>query len=177
MTVTSLLRKKEPLIQIMVAERCSDPNLRDDALQEGRISIWRESQRGRARTDAYLHTAARTAITHALTRDLWTGRPEGRTAKPVDPMRRPRDSLDALAYDATGGTEPDPMAHHQAEVARAVSALPLEGRQYCFLRFWQGHTNPEAASRLNTNAKTLQNRWLRDYRPALAARLQHLEAA
>lgn len=83
------------LYYAMAREHVDDPNLWDDCVQEAAIHVWRLRNRGLEHPDSYYHQAARRRIREVATRQTWTGY-EGRHGRPIDPLRRAHDSLDAI---------------------------------------------------------------------------------
>lgn len=79
----------------MVAEQVADRNLWDDLVQEAAIHVWRLRRRGGEHTEAYYRKAARMRIRECASRQTWLGH-TGRQGVPIDPLRRPHDSLDRI---------------------------------------------------------------------------------
>lgn len=86
------------LYYAMVKEHVDDRNLWDDCVQEAAIHVWRLQQRGIEHPDSYYHQAARRRIKEVAKRQTWLGHTGQRgPAHPIDPLRRPHDSLDQMA--------------------------------------------------------------------------------
>lgn len=83
------------LYYAMAREFVRNPSLWDDCVQEAAIHVWRLQQRGLEHSPGYYHKAARRRIQEVSQRQTWTGH-SGRNGKPIDPLRRPHDSLDVL---------------------------------------------------------------------------------
>jgi DNA-directed RNA polymerase specialized sigma24 family protein len=79
----------------MAKDYVSDRSLWDDCVQEARIHVWKLRQRGVPRTEAYYNKAARNRIINMGSRQTWLGH-SGHHGYPVDPLRRPHDSLDLM---------------------------------------------------------------------------------
>ena len=83
------------LYYTMAREFVDDRNLWDDCVQEAAIHVWRLHQRGGDHTPAFYHKAARRRIQEVSQRQTWLGH-SGKHGKPIDPLRRPHDSLDEM---------------------------------------------------------------------------------
>lgn len=83
------------LYYAMAREHVDDPNLWDDCVQEAAIHVWRLQRRGIDHPPRYYHLAARRRIKEVAKRGTWTGY-TSQQGRPVDPLRRPHSSLDAM---------------------------------------------------------------------------------
>lgn len=83
------------LYYAMAKEFVDDKSMWDDCVQEAAIHVWRLQQRGEDHSPAYYNKAARTRIKEVATRQTWFGH-TGRRGVPIDPLRRPHDSLDYM---------------------------------------------------------------------------------
>lgn len=95
-----------PLYYAMAAEHVDDRSIWDDCVQEAAIHVWRLQQRGLDHPPRYYHLAARRRIKEVAKRGTWTGH-TGRHGRPMDPLRRPHDSLDAMFETTSTHGEPD----------------------------------------------------------------------
>ena len=87
--------------------------------------------------------------------------------------------VDALGADVFGGVHAlsgVEMAYHEGQITQALAALDPEHREYVYLRFWGGWTQPEIAEALGTTKSTVDGWWNRIIRPALRTELAHLGA-
>lgn len=173
------IREKERLLQIQVSERNSDTNVRDDLIQEARITVWRVLSKRPDASPAYVHASTGKRVVELVTRGhQWFGM-EGRQGLERDPLRRiDRDSFDDPDF-AIGATSPDvldlvAMAYHEGEILEALRTLPTEQRTYVVLRFWGGWTHNELRTVMHMNSLKMHALWDQEIRPALAARLNHL---
>src|SRR5690242_6126383 len=82
------------LYYAMVAEHVDDKSIWDDCAQEAAIKVWQLERRG-GYAPGQLHRAARRRIHEVATRQTWLGH-TGTHGKPIDPLRRSHDSLDAI---------------------------------------------------------------------------------
>ena len=172
---------RQRLLEIQASERgVSDPGMRDDLIQEGRIKIWDVLMR---EPDAagLLSVATKRRMMKLVTQETtWFGQ-EGRQGLERDPLRRSWDStdrddddtppLEIVAADILSGVE---LAYHAGEIAEAINALPEKHREYVVLRFWGGLTNPEIAAIQEVNSGNMARTWNQAIRPVLAERLEHL---
>lgn len=181
LSVNEVLAAKDRLFQIMVSERSTDPNIRDDVLQEARIVAWKilASPRNFDNRDAYLHAAARMRISEVAERQAWTGHTR-KTGQPVDPLRRAdKVSYDQLAEagvvliaaDVLYGVE---VAYHYGQVHEAIRALPAQHRDFVYQKFWLGLTEPELAAAHDRSVATVSRWWVNEIRPVLRTRLLHM---
>lgn len=92
---TSLGLPEAPLFYAIAKQYVDDPNLWDDCVQEAAIHVWRLRERGEDHAPAYYNKAARLRIREVASRQLFFGHP-GRRNYPIDPLRRPHDSLDEI---------------------------------------------------------------------------------
>lgn len=102
-TAASIGLPDAALYYAMAKEHVDDPGMWDDCVQEAAIHVWRLQQRGGDHTLAYYHRSARRRIQEVAKRQTWTGH-GGKNGKPIDPLRRPHDSLDQM-YESTRNQE------------------------------------------------------------------------
>lgn len=88
------------LFYAMARDHVDDRNIWDDCVQEAAIHVWRLKQRGEDHPPAYYHKAARMRIKEVAMRQTWLGH-TGRRGVPIDPLRRPHDSLDFMREQET----------------------------------------------------------------------------
>lgn len=185
LTPAEIVAMHEPLAKTIAYERATSDAPAEDLAQEARIRIWELAQRKAGQNDdlrGLASVAMRRRVQEVVSRQTWTGyeKAGGRTAG-ADPLRRPRESMDAIiealgadifgGADALSGVE---MAYHEGEILRALCDLTPQHRTYVFLRFWGGATNPEIAEEMGTTMSMVNNWWNRSIRPALATSLAHL---
>lgn len=87
------------LYYAMVKEHVEDRSMWDDCVQEAAIHVWRLQQRGQDHPPAWYWKAARRRIKEVATRQTWTGY-ESKRGHPIDPLRRPHSSLDAMLHES-----------------------------------------------------------------------------
>lgn len=87
----------DSLLKSMVLEHVNDRSWDDDLIQEARIHVWRVQSKKPGRSRAWYNKCARTRIREVAKRQTFTGH-SGRRGYPMDPLRRPHDSLDEI-YD------------------------------------------------------------------------------
>jgi hypothetical protein len=83
------------LFYAMAKQFVDDRNIWDDCVQEAAIHVWRLQQRGVEHPPAYYRKAARLRICEVAKRQTWFGY-ESHRGHPIDPLRRPHDSLDQI---------------------------------------------------------------------------------
>lgn len=170
--------EKQRLIEIQVSERNQDVNLREDLIQEARITVWKVLEKRPDAPGAYIHASTAKRIAEVLRGGTMTGQPTNQ-GKPRDPIRRKdRDSFDdpeflvgASAPDVLGAVE---MAYHEGQILDAIRALPPRYQEYVILRFWAGWTPGELAPVIGVKATNQARMWKEAIRPVLAERLAHL---
>lgn len=86
----------------MASEIVEDKALFDDAVQEGIIQVWKVLSVKPDATRGYVHKAMRRRIREICVRQTFTGH-TGKHNHPIDPLRKPHDSVEALSVD---GWEP-----------------------------------------------------------------------
>lgn len=179
--IEEIVRRKERFTQILVSERVRDTNLRDDVLNEVRITIWRVLSKRPDAPDAYIHAAMKMRITEVMTRGVWTGM-EGHRGMEIDPIRRTdRDSLDDPDWDvvvrADDVIEKVLMAYHDGEILDAIRALPRAHQEYVVQRFWGGLTHAEIRALATKPLRDYSELWTERIRPRLREQLHHLQEA
>jgi RNA polymerase sigma factor (sigma-70 family) len=178
--VSEVLKRKQALFEIMMAERGIAPSAWDDTLQEARIAAWRALGREHD-TDAYVHQAARWRIGEVRDRQNWTGHTR-RLGQPVDPLRRADTlSLDAildvgLIMMAEEILDRVVLAYHHGEILQAICDLEPRQRAYVILRFWGGLPDSKIAAEVGRSKATLQRDWSLARRQ-LRTKLAHLAGA
>lgn len=85
----------DKLFYRMAKELVYDRALWDDVVQEARIHDWRIRTTRPGMSDRWYHKCARRKISEVSRRQTWTGYVSHR-GHPIDPLRRPHESLDQL---------------------------------------------------------------------------------
>lgn len=159
------------------------PHMREDATQEGLIAGWEASKVNAS--DAYVKKAIRNAIHDCVVRNRSTGseRPSGHhfvtEALPLTvegaygPMLVTDVADESTRIDMADAEVPD----LRTAVRGAVSALPQDDRLHVYLRFWQGFTARQVATRMGTTEARTAGHWNTKIRPALVAELSHMRSA
>lgn len=176
--IEEVIRAKERLLQIQVSERNRDAAIRDDLINEARITVWQVLEKRPDASPAYVHTASANRITKIVSGATWFGM-EGRQGLERDPLRRTeRDSFDdpdflveASAPDIFEGLL---MAYHEGEILDAIRALQPNHQAYVILRFWGGWTAGEMAEVIGVKNINQARMWTDSIQPVLAERLAHL---
>jgi DNA-directed RNA polymerase specialized sigma24 family protein len=177
-----VIREKERLLQIQVSERNRDAAIREDLIQEARITLWRVLERKPDAAPAYLHASTAQRLTELVTRGYqWFGM-TGRQGLERDPLRRvDRDSFDDPGFlvQATAPEVLDSilMGYHEGEILDVIRALPRAHQVYVILRFWGGWTHNELRTVLMMNSMRMHAMWGEDIQPVLAERLAYLVEA
>lgn len=83
----------DSLLTSMALEISHDRSMDDDLIQEARIHVWLVQQRKPGMSRAFYNKCARTRIAEVSKRQTFTGH-TGKRGVPIDPLRRPHDSLD-----------------------------------------------------------------------------------
>lgn len=171
------IKERDRLIQIQVSEQSRDTGIRDDLINEARLTVW-EVLSKKPDATGLLSVATRRRINELVQRgQRWTGM-DTKHGHPVDPLRRPHETTDdedhpviVEAADLLSGVE---MAYHHGEILDAIRSLPRAHQEYVILRFWSGYTNPEIAAIQQVNATNLSRTWIQVIQPVLKQRLGHL---
>ena len=174
----ALILEKERLLQIQVSERNRDPNLRDDLINEARITVWRVLEKHPDASPAYVHTSSGNRIKEIVSGGIWFGM-QGRQGLERDPLRRSeRDSLDDPDF-LIEASSPDVMddllmAYHEGEILEAIRSLPPNHQAYVILRFWGGWRAGEMEPVVGVKSINQSRMWKDSIQPVLAERLKHL---
>jgi len=168
----------ERLLKLKAAERNRIPEFWDDVLQEGRIVQWQVMEKRPEAAPAYISASMSNRIQKVINRQTWTGY-ESRHGRPTDPIRRKdRDSFDDPDFHtvASAAETLDKVifAYHHGEILQALNSLTERQREYVYLRFWQGLTNPEIAARFEMSRSAVEREWNTKTKPALLEQLEHL---
>lgn len=171
------IRERDRLIQIQVSEQSRDGSIRDDLINEARLTVWKVLCEKPDAT-GLLSVATKRRIGELVQRgQRWTGM-ETKHGHPIDPLRRPHETVDdedhpvvVEAADVLSGVE---MAYHEGEILDAIRSLEPRHQAYVILRFWGGYTNPEIAAIQSVGVGNMSRTWTTVIQPALAERLQHL---
>lgn len=175
------IRERDRLLHIQASELgVSDPGMRDDLVQEGRIKLWDVLVREPDAKGLLSVATKRRMMRLATGATTWTGQ-AGRQGLERDPLRRTWDTTDdqdwPLLIEGPGLAEGVELAYHHGELAHALNALPKRHREYVVLRFWGGLSNAEIAALQDVNPSNVARTWTEVIRPALVAHLSHLENA
>lgn len=180
LTVTERIEQLDRLNRIRAAEHAHPQAESDDLTQEGRIVVWEVASKRPESTREYLSAAAAMRIREVANRQTWTGHTRAH-GQPTDPLRnRAKESLDDPDYtliealQAPAWLAAAELAYHHGEILDAINALPPAHRDYVYLRFWGGYSNPEIAPLIQRDAGNLARMWTHSIAPALAAQLAHL---
>jgi RNA polymerase sigma factor (sigma-70 family) len=186
LTPAELVAMHEPLAKVIASEWQTPDAPYEDLLQENRIKIWQlaEAKAGnRSDLRGLASVAMRRRSSEIAARQTWTGY-ESQHGRPTDPLRSPRESMEAIveavgtdvfgAVDAMDGVE---LAYHEGQILRALASLAPRHREYVYLRFWGGWTNPEIAETMGTTKSAVNSWWNAYIRPSLASSLRHLVEA
>lgn len=178
------LLDNERLLKLKTADRMRSNDVSrdiwDDVLQEGRIVQWEVLKKRPESTKQYVSASMSHRITEVLKRGTWTGF-ERTHGKPTDPLRRrDRDSTDdetsdvQVVVESSDWVEHVIMAYHHGEIMRALNELTFTQREYVYLRFWEGWTNPEIAAHRGLSSGEMERQWRVNIRPQLAEKLVQL---
>lgn len=184
LNVEEVLARKEALLQIMVSENTAvTPEMRDDVLQEARITAWQvyTSDREMQNRDTYTHAAARKRIGEVAQRQTWTGHTRVH-GQPTDPLRQQgKESLDVMIESDSGlalvavelldGVE---VAYHYGQVHQAIRALSEPHRLFVYQKYWLGLSESELAAKHGKSVGTISRWWTQTIKPALRQNLEHL---
>jgi DNA-directed RNA polymerase specialized sigma subunit, sigma24 homolog len=99
----ALVASYRPVSRAIAAELVYDRSLRDDCVQEALIRVWEILKREPDASRPYIHKSIKRRIMDISMRQTFTGH-AGRQGVPVDPLRRPHNSLDemlALGWEPT----------------------------------------------------------------------------
>jgi DNA-directed RNA polymerase specialized sigma24 family protein len=119
----------------------------DDAVQEGRIELWRtyretgDSQQAMARASVRMKAVAFNVgvrMTGEAPRERYTAPQE------ADSLDRPVGEFETLGdlIEAAGALDDVEWAYHHGEILAAFNALTPKQRQYVYARFWCGIDMP-----------------------------------
>lgn len=166
------VRRLEPLIRIIASERV-EPSLRDDAVQEARIAVWRVAQEHAndpKPLGPLLTTVARRAIYGVITGRPMTGE-VGKRGCERDPLRgRHTDPIDLDRDDSACDDQSD-VVTLRAVIAEVLNELQPWERTYLVQRFLEDRPVAEVATGLGMSQNGLTNAWTRRLRPLLVQRL------
>lgn len=130
MTDTCVPDTYDALIQTIVNERCQ-PWDREDASQEGRITVWQTLQKNPDASPAHLAAAIRRQIGNLMTgQRAWTGQPErhrGTRTRDIGPTLS-LDHEDSSAADWAMSRDHAPVVVRRVWLERALAALPHDQR-------------------------------------------------
>lgn len=153
----------------------------EDALQEGRIAVWRALEKKPEATDSYLGQAATWAIRHVQRGNSLTGEQRKHGGKDTlpDPMRTRPAQLDPslVDHDHPAPAEDHDLAAHEREIHAAVAELPDVHRKYVVARFWGELDRKEIGQALGRSPGNLATTWRTQIQPRLADSLSHLASA